>query len=140
MQISTKTGYAVRALSELVLSSDGKPVSMSEICRKQNLPIKYIEQLFRKLKKKEIIKSIHGSRGGYLLNKPISEVSLKDIMHALDDDFSNKFCYGSNAHSEYCTGFPCGFYELWDDIKNFIEDYLDSIKLEQIISRLQEKK
>ncbi|MCK4655235.1 MAG: Rrf2 family transcriptional regulator [Candidatus Cloacimonetes bacterium] len=136
MHISVKTGYAVRALSELALNASEKPISISEICKKQNLPIKYIEQLFRNLKRDGLVKSIHGSKGGYLLNRELNKISLKNIMKAVDDDFSHNFCYGSKEHIDYCKGFPCGFYELWDEIKDHIEDYLDSINLEQIISRL----
>ncbi|MCK4311756.1 MAG: Rrf2 family transcriptional regulator [Candidatus Cloacimonetes bacterium] len=136
MHISIKTGYAVRALSELALNASEKPISISKICEKQNLPIKYIEQLFRNLKRDGLVKSIHGSKGGYLLNRELNKISLKNIMKAVDDDFSHNFCYGSHEHIDYCKGFPCGFYELWDEIKDHMENYLDSIKLEQIISRL----
>ncbi|MCK4654506.1 MAG: Rrf2 family transcriptional regulator [Candidatus Cloacimonetes bacterium] len=136
MHISVKTGYAVRALSELALNASEKPISISKICEKQNLPIKYIEQLFRNLKRDGLVKSIHGSKGGYLLNRELNKISLKNIMKAVDDDFSHNFCYGTKEHIDYCKGFPCGFYELWDEIKDHMENYLDSIKLEQIISRL----
>ena len=71
MQISTKTGYAVRALSTLAKQPAGEPMSITVLCSDQNLPKKYIEQLFRKLKQYDLIKSIHGSRGGYLINKNI---------------------------------------------------------------------
>ena len=136
MHISIKTGYAVRALSELALNASEKPISISEICKKQNLPTKYIEQLFRNLKKDGLIKSVHGSKGGYFLNRELSKISLKDIMKAVDDDLSHNFCYGSNEHIDYCNGFPCGFYKLWDEIKDHLEKYFDSIKLEQIITKL----
>ena len=136
MHISTKTGYALRALAELAISSVDGPVSIAEISRKQNLPRKYIEQLFRKLKQNDLIISKHGAQGGYMLNKAINEISLKDIMQAVDDEFSNSFCYGNHAHSEYCTGFPCKFYDFWDDVKNNINNYLDSIKLDQVIAKI----
>ena len=134
MQISTKTGYAVRAISELAIKSNGKPISISELCYDKNLPIKYVEQLFRKLKTNGLVKSVHGSKGGYFLNKDISEISLKDIMKAVDDSFSTKFCVDDKARIDYCSGFPCGFHELWDEIIDHIENYFESIKLDAIVS------
>ncbi len=136
MHISTKTEYAVRALSELAISSDEKPISITEICKRQKLPLKYVEQLFRKLKKHELVKSVHGAKGGYLLNKDVKDISLKNIMKAVDDNFSNTFCADNKNHISHCIGFPCGFHKLWDEIQDHIEDYFESIKLEQIIAKL----
>jgi Rrf2 family protein len=136
MQISTKTGYAVRALSMLAKQPTDEPLSLTVLCRDQNLPQKYIEQLFRKLKQKDLVKSIHGSKGGYLINKKTSDITLKDIMAALDDDFPAECCYGSSGYPEYCSGDPCAFSSFWDDIKKNIENYLDSITLEQIVARI----
>ena len=136
MHISTKTGYAVRALAELALNSDGKPVSISEICKKQNLPIKYLEQLFRNLKKNGLVKSVHGSKGGYSLNRGVGEISLNDIMHAVMENYSLTYCDVDKENLDYCTGLPCGFHDLWGEIQTHLEDYFDSIKLKQIISKL----
>jgi len=132
MNISTKTGYALRALIVLSKSQEEEPVSITEICKRQNLPIKYIEQLFRKLKKKELIKSMHGSKGGYILAKPVSQISLKDVMDAVDENYGY-ICFSKiNNVGNYCIGPPCGLYNLWDEIKNHLENYFDSIKLEHI--------
>ena len=136
MQISTKTGYAVRALSKLAKQPAEEPLSLAVLCRDQNLPQKYIEQLFRKLKQKDLVKSIHGSKGGYLINKSISEITLKDIMAAVEDNFPVESCYGSSGEPDYCTGNPCAFSSFWDDIKMNIENYLDSVTLEQIVARI----
>jgi Rrf2 family protein len=135
MHISTKTEYAVRALSELAVSSSEGPISITEICRKQKLPQKYVEQLFRKLKKSELVTSTHGSQGGYSLNKPIEQISLQNIMQAVDETYVKTFCADENRKT-HCIGLPCGFHELWDEIKNHLEDYFDSIKLDQIIAKL----
>lgn len=137
MQISTKTGYAVRALAELAGQPAGTPVSISAICRRQNLPPKYIEQLFRKLKHSKLISSKHGARGGYLLSRPASQLSLKDIMEAVEDDFSGYCCLGANSHIEYCQGSPCVFYDFWNDIRKHQEEYFSSLKLDQVM-KLQE--
>ncbi|MCF7792462.1 MAG: Rrf2 family transcriptional regulator [Candidatus Cloacimonetes bacterium] len=135
MHISTKTEYAVRALSELAISSGKDPVSISHICENQKLPRKYVEQLFRKLKKSELVSSKHGAMGGYILNKPIRDISLQDIMEAVDESYVKTFCTEEN-HKPHCIGWPCGFHQLWDEIKEHLDSYFDSIKLDQIIAKL----
>ncbi len=135
MQISSKTEYSVRALTELC-NSQAIPLSIREISEKQNLPEKYIEQLFRKLKKNEIIKSLSGSKGGYILNKASEEISLKDIMHAVEDDSS--FC-GKHADTNcYCQKHTCGLMSIWKEVDEHINDYLGSITLKTIHQRVKE--
>ena len=135
MHISSKTEYAVRAMSELAISAAERPVSITEICNKQKLPRKYVEQLFRNLKKSGLVQSKHGSLGGYFLNKPIENISLQNIMEAVDESYVRKFCTEEH-HKDHCIGFPCGFHELWDEIKEHLDGYFDSIKLDQIIAKL----
>lgn len=135
MHISTKTEYAVRALSELAVSSGKGPVSITHICENQKLPRKYVEQLFRKLKKSNLVSSRHGALGGYVLNKPIENISLQDIMEAVDEKYVKTFCTEDN-HKSHCIGWPCGFHQLWDEIKEHLDSYFDSIKLDQIIAKL----
>lgn len=136
MIISTKTEYAVRALTELALNSTVKPVSINEISNNQKLPTKYIEQLFRKLKKNGLIKSIHGAKGGYQLALNISDISLKDIMEAVDENYVAPICNGKTEEHSHCIGLPCGFKNLWDEINEYTENYFDSIKLDQIVAKL----
>lgn len=136
MNISTKTEYAVRALSELALNSADKPISINDICKNRNLPVKYVEQLFRKLKQNGLIKSIRGAKGGYQLALKVNNISLKDIMEAVDENYVAPFCNGKPENNVHCIGLPCGFKELWDEIKKHMEKYFDSIKLDQIVARL----
>ncbi len=136
MNISTKTEYAVRALTELALNSVDKPVSINEICKNQNLPVKYIEQLFRKLKQNGLVKSIHGAKGGYQLALEKHDISLRDIMEAVDENYVAPICNGNAEEHVHCIGLPCGFKELWDEINEHTEKYFDSIKLDQIVARL----
>lgn len=135
MHISTKTEYAVRALSELAVSSSDGPVSIAQISTRQNLPRKYIEQLFRKLKRSDLVSSTHGAKGGYILKKPTNQISLKDIMNAVDENYLRDYC-PDKPHTSHCLGLPCGFRLLWNEIKEHLETYFDSIKLDQIIAKL----
>ncbi|HCX73624.1 MAG TPA: Rrf2 family transcriptional regulator [Candidatus Cloacimonas sp.] len=138
MHISTKTGYALRALAELADDEKKQPVSIAHICKKQNLPAKYIEQLFRKLKKNGIITSVHGSRGGYLLNRKATEISLKDIMQAVDENMNYTYCDNDQDPLAYCQGNNCGFRKIWDEIQTHLDDYFSSIKLDKILDKIKE--
>jgi len=139
MQISTKTNYALRALSELALIEDGNPVPISEICKNQNLPPKYMEQLFRKLKQHDIITSVHGSKGGYLLSRNRDQISLKDIIAAVDDQILQQNCYRYNHNHTHCKNSSCGINKVWDEINKDLEKYFDSINLAQVIMMIKEK-
>jgi Rrf2 family iron-sulfur cluster assembly transcriptional regulator len=132
MQISTKTEYAVRALAELASNTTGKPLSISVICKNQSLPIKYTEQIFRKLKRNNLVKSVHGSQGGYVLEKKLSQISLKEILDSVED---NKTICDCNT-IDYCSGNPCGLQTIWNEIQNHLDRYFDSIKLDRVISGL----
>ena len=135
MNISTKTEYALRALYELALQKDNKPISIKEISSKHNLPTKYLEQLFRKLKRYKIIDSIHGAKGGYILARSEKDITLKDIMEAVDENYIVGFCDGDPQNHKHCVGLPCGFHDLWDEINDHIENYFANINLEYIVSR-----
>jgi len=132
MQISSQTEYALRALTALALSKNEKPLSVSEICKLQKLPPKYIEQIFRKLKKTGLVISLHGSKGGYRLGRDISEISLRDIMNSLGENFGSSLC---KSKTVYCIGLPCIYETLWDEIGEHLDSYFDSIKLDYIISK-----
>lgn len=136
MQISTKTGYALRAIMDLALRNEIKPVSLAEICRNQNLPSKYVEQLFRKLKKNGIVKSVQGVNGGYVLNQAVNKISLRDIMIAVDENLTT-YCDQNINDKSHCSGLPCGFNLLWDEIKEHFDEYYNSIKLDKIMSYLR---
>ena len=134
MHISTKTGYALRAITEMAKSHSKKPLSIKSICEKQQLPIKYIEQIFRKLKHDGLIDSIHGAKGGYIISKEPDQISLLDIMQAVDEQYSTTYC--DHLANEYCIGSPCGFSKLWDEINTHLKDYFRSITLQSIIDRI----
>jgi Rrf2 family iron-sulfur cluster assembly transcriptional regulator len=139
MQISTRTNYALRAMSELALVEDNRPLPISEICRLQNLPLKYIEQLFRKLKKHDLVKSVHGVKGGYLLTRKLDKISLKDIITAVDDQITQDNCYRYQKSHEHCKITTCGLSKFWDEINSDLEKYFDTINLATIVAMIKEK-
>ncbi|MBN1327682.1 MAG: Rrf2 family transcriptional regulator, partial [Candidatus Cloacimonetes bacterium] len=106
------------------------------ICQMQHLPRKYIEQIFLKLRHKGLLNASHGAAGGYYLSRPFAEITLADVIHAVDDEVSSKFCPENERKNEYCSGFPCGFSRIWDEITKDLESYFNSITLENILSKL----
>jgi Rrf2 family protein len=136
MQITTKTEYSVRALVEIGMRN-GTPVSIREICSVQQLPEKYVEQLFRRLKKKNIINSLPGAHGGYKLARNAEDINLQEIMEAAEDNTYQTYC-SSKPDSSFCLGNPCVLQELWQDIHLYMKTYLENITLKQIMGRIKE--
>lgn len=135
MYISAKTGYAIRALVELSKQPENTPLPLAEICTSQNIPFKYTEQLFRKLKKHNLIKSVYGSQGGYVLAKEPDNISLKDIMHAIGEEVCNTYCEPDKK--EYCKGLPCGIHDMWNEIQEHFISYFSKIKLSNIAQKIK---
>lgn len=134
MTITLKTEYTLRALIELAKNEEGKPLSIAYICKRQKLPIKFIEQLFSKLKNKELIKSTRGKYGGYVLAKPADEISMKDIILGVGDELLDLFCENDN---KYCLGNGCNMTRFWVEVGLHFNEYFSNISLAQIIEKYQ---
>ncbi len=135
MQITTKTEYSVRALCELCFRD--KPVSLRVIADTQKLPLKYLEHLFRDLKSNELVKSVSGAKGGYILNQKAEDITLLDILSAVEKDTSSYPCTCS-SDTAYCIGMPCKFHDVWQKINNQIFDYYKKITLAEICKEIKE--
>ena len=129
MQISTKIEYAVRGLVALFTPDEGEPMPIKEVCRIQNLPIKYMEQIFNSLRKDSLVSSVRGAHGGYYLARPLKQISLWDVMKALDELPINMNCMDREAQHEYCIGLPCSFYDAWQKIADEVRDFFADISL-----------
>lgn len=136
MQITTKTEYSVRALIEVGLRN-GTPVSIREICASQQLPDKYVEQLFSRLKKHNLITSIPGAHGGYKLAKDPQDINLQDIMDAAEDNTYQPYC-SAKPETDFCIGNPCVLQKLWQDLHQHMKGYLEELSLQQIMDRIKE--
>ena len=92
MKLTTKGRYAVMAMADLASYSGDKPISLSEISLRQNISLSYLEQLFLKLKNNNLVKSVRGSNGGYVLTKPAREIKLSNIIFAVDETIKTLNC------------------------------------------------
>lgn len=138
MQLTTKTEYSIRALVTLGESKDTLK-SINDICTRQNLPKKYVEQLFRKLKNRAVIDSVPGSKGGYFLKLPASKITLSFIMEIVENHPYEVSCERSSVELEYCQVDNCQYKHLWHEIYGNIKDYLTTITLEDIKNRIDKE-
>jgi Rrf2 family transcriptional regulator, iron-sulfur cluster assembly transcription factor len=135
MILSTKGRYSVMAMVDLAIESRLKPVTLAAVAKRQEIPLAYLEQLFARLKKSGIVKSIRGPGGGYQLAKPADVLSIADIMLAADEPMKMTRC-DSNIH-QGCT-LPksrCLTHDLWEGLGAQIRLYLGSIMLSDVCER-----
>lgn len=129
MKINTKGRYAVRCVLNLAMRKRSASTPISVIAREENISSQYIEQLFLSLKKAGILQSIRGREGGYILKKDPSEVSLADIIRAVEGPICVSECV-KNGECERLTDCPTA--EVWSGLSENINSYLESITLEAL--------
>ena len=123
------------ALTDLAKFNLKDPVSLRDISLRQGISLVYLEQLFLKLKKNKIVKSIRGKKGGYVLNKKASEVKISEILLAVDEKIKTVGC---KKHSkEGCNGrsSKCITHDFWDELENYINDFFKKKNLEDLINQ-----
>lgn len=141
MMLSTKGRYAVMAMVDLASQEGGKPVRLANIAERQEIPLAYLEQIFAKLKRRDIVQSVRGPGGGYKLLKSAERTSISEIVIAAEEEITMTRCVG--AHSDGCMKSKkarCLTHDLWEGLSNQIEHYLETLTLADVCSRkVQEK-
>jgi Rrf2 family protein len=135
LKISTKGRYGLKALIDIANISENEPVSITSIASRQKISERYLEQLMSKLKKAGIINSIRGANGGYILAKAPEDVSVGDILRALEGDLVLVDCLGA-SNEENC-GFvdTCATKYVWQRISDSINQTVEDIKLNQLMNQ-----
>lgn len=132
MRLTTKGRYAVTAVLDLALHEDKGPVSLAAISERQQISLSYLEQLFAKLRRNDIVTSTRGPGGGYMLKNNVDEISVSDIILAVDESCKVVDC----ADSDGCHGdYQCLTHDLWQELSNEIRSFLDGITLSEIMSQ-----
>ena len=133
MKLNTKGRYAVMAMADLASCKEEKPISLTEISLRQNISLAYLEQLFLKLKRKNLVKSIRGSNGGYVLMKPASEIKLSNIIFAVDETVSTLNCKKESKKGCNHKTMKCITHNLWDDLEQHINSFFEKKKLGDLL-------
>jgi len=132
MRLTTKGRYAVTAVLDLALHQDNGPVSLAAISERQGISLSYLEQLFAKLRRNNIVSSTRGPGGGYKLASSVDEVSVSDIILAVDESCKVVDC----SDSDGCHGnYQCLTHDLWQELSNEIRSFLDGITLAEIMAQ-----
>lgn len=140
MKISTQSRYGLRALFDIAYHSAGQSTQVKEIAARQALSPRYIEQIFQKLKKGGIIKSIRGPAGGYCLTRKPEEITIGDVIRAAEGAVQLVFCgNGRNAEKSCQRAAQCVTTDIWREASSRLMEYFDSLTLEDLCKEAQAK-
>lgn len=131
MRLTTKGRFAVTAMVDLAMRGGNGPVTLASISERQKISLSYLEQLFGKLRKHDVVASVRGPGGGYCLSRPANKISISDIIVAVDESLDASNCHGMGNCQD---GKPCVTHNLWMGLNNAISSYLDSVSLHQLIT------
>ncbi len=136
MRLTTKGRFAVTAMIDLGLRQHHGPVTLASISQRQEISLSYLEQLFGKLRRHELVASTRGPGGGYTMGRPMSEISVADVIYAVDEPLDATQCRGK----ENCVNDqPCMTHDLWANLNRVMVDYLDSVTLQQLVDDQRER-
>jgi Rrf2 family iron-sulfur cluster assembly transcriptional regulator len=132
MRLTTKGRYAVTAMLDLSLHHDDGPITLADIAERQGISLSYLEQLFSRMRKRELVFSVRGPGGGYSLARPTNEITIAEIITAVDESVDTTRCHGAHncQNNELCLT-----HDLWEDLSARIYDYLDQVTLEDMMNR-----
>ena len=132
MKLTSKGRYAVTAMLDVALKEHTGPVPLAEISERQGISLSYLEQLFSKLRQKELVSSVRGPGGGYKLGKSKSEISVSMIIDAVNESVDARKCSGKDACHD--DGVQCLTHSLWEQLSMRISSFLDGITLEELMA------
>ncbi|AFP85898.1 transcriptional regulator, BadM/Rrf2 family [secondary endosymbiont of Heteropsylla cubana] len=131
MKLTSKGRYAVTAMLDIAKHSDQNPIPLAEISKRQGISLSYLEQLFSRLRKNKLVTSVRGPGGGYLLNREFNEITVGEIITAVNESVDATRCRGK----ETCQGGDrCLTHILWSNLSARISDFLNNITLAELVS------
>ncbi|SCN46988.1 Rrf2 family transcriptional regulator [methanotrophic endosymbiont of Bathymodiolus puteoserpentis (Logatchev)] len=132
MRLTTKGRYAVTAMLDLAFHSQIKPVTLTDIATRQTISLSYLEQLFSRLRRAGMVTGVRGPGGGYKLSKETNEISISDIILAVDEQVDLTNCESKgNCQNDG----PCLTHDLWMGLSNTVRNYLDGITLGELLAQ-----
>jgi len=132
MRLTTKGRYAVTAMLDLAINESRGPIRLAAISERQGISLSYLEQLFAHLRRQDLVRSVRGPGGGYRLKRDAGEISVAEVIAAVNEDTDATRCRGRGDCRE---GEICLTHHLWMDLSDRIRDFLDDITLADLVSR-----
>lgn len=137
MRLTTKGRFAVTAMLDLALNESDKPVTLAGISERQNISLSYLEQLFSRLRRKGLVKSIRGPGGGYRIARKQTEISVSEIISAVDEQIDATQCGGHmNCKGEQ----PCMTHFLWSGLNDVILEHLSGVSIADLVASQAENR
>ena len=136
MRLTTKGRFAVTAMIDLAIRGGEGPVTLAGISERQKISLSYLEQLFGKLRRHKLVDSVRGPGGGYCIARPLEQVTVADIIRAVDEPLDATQCGGKeNCQEEH----RCMTHDLWSTLNAKMYEYLASVSLHDLVSKQQDK-
>lgn len=132
MRLTTKGRFAVTAMVDLATRGGTAPVTLAGISERQKISLSYLEQLFGKLRRHNIVESVRGPGGGYYLARPGAQITIADIITAVDEPLDATNCEGKGDCQE---GKPCSTHALWHGLNEVLHSYLSAVNLQQLVDK-----
>ena len=139
MKLTSKGRYAVMALADIAKFDSIGPVSLRDISLRQGISILYLEQIFLKLKSNRLVKSSRGANGGYVLDKPASEIKLSSIIFAVDEEVKTLNCKKNSKRGCNNRSVKCITHNLWDQLDQHINGFFEKVKLQDLAKTNQKQ-
>ena len=139
MKLTTKGRYAVMAMADLASNAEEGPISLAEISIRQNISLAYLEQIFSKLKNNKLVRSSRGANGGYVLEKPASEIKLSNIIYAVDEEVKTLNCKKNSKKGCNNKTTKCITHNLWDQLVQHINGFFENVKLQDLTKSNQKQ-
>ncbi|MDC0937741.1 Rrf2 family transcriptional regulator [Pelagibacteraceae bacterium] len=135
MKLTTKGRYAVMAMADLALYKGKGPISLTDISLRQNISLPYLEQIFIKLKNSNLVKSVRGAKGGYILEKSANEIKISNIISAVDEEVKTLNCKKESKKGCNNRSTKCITHNLWDQLDQHINNFFEKVKLQDLVKR-----
>ena len=137
MKLTTRGRYAVMAMADLALFNDKGPTSLTDISLRQNISLSYLEQIFIKLKNKNLVRSVRGSKGGYKLTTSPDEIKISNIISAVDEEVKMLNCKKDSKKGCNNKSTKCITHNLWDQLDQHINSFFEKVKLQDLVKKNQ---
>jgi Rrf2 family protein len=133
MKLSTRTRYGMRAIIELAQHEGKRPLQLKIIAERQDISVKYLEQLMSLLRSAGFVRSVRGSKGGYVLARPADQIKLNEVFRCLEGPVTTAECTEDESYCERSS--DCAARQVWIRVENAIQDVLGSIKLSDLVQQ-----